>query len=456
MQEQMSLSRLIAEHVSSLGFEMLSRQTVERVKLSILDYFSSAIAGWRLNGLFNNATLKVIGDMAGKPESKVLFSELCLPAANAAFLNAAFGHGADIDDGHRRAMGHPGVSVIPAVLALCQRNGRGGMDAVAAITAGYDVYIRVSSAIMPSHYIRGFHGTGTVGALAAAAASARVLGLDADGTHAAISLAALQAAGILEVANSGQMSKPLNPAKAAQTGVLSALLAKEGLEAPENPLTGNQGFFHAFTDELKTEEITNRLGEHYSIHEAYLKQYPACRHTHGIIDCAAALYRQGIKPDQIKKVKLFIYPAAIKITGNILEPNSADEAKFSLAYASAVAMHNGNYTLNDLWDAPGMSDSVRRLIRCTEIVSEPSLENREANLRGARIEVELMNGSILMEKVDLPHGEPESPLTLQELRGKLDACATGMYDKNTQERIFNAVMDFENLQHVNTLMSIFQ
>lgn len=103
-----------------------------------------------------------------------------------------------------------------------------------------------------------------------------------------------------------------------------------------------------------------------------------------------------------------------------------------------------------------MSDSVRRLIRCTEIVSEPSLENREANLRGARIEVELMNGSKLMEKVDLPHGEPESPLTLQELRGKLDACATGMYDKNTQERIFNAVMDFENLQHVNTLMSIFQ
>ena len=118
-------------------------------KLVLLDYLASAMAGYKINRIFNDALWGVVSDMGGKKESRVLFQGARLPAPLAALMNAAYGHGADLDDGNRTAQGHPGVGTIPAVLALAEAHGLSGRDVIVAIVAGYDIFVRMATALNP-------------------------------------------------------------------------------------------------------------------------------------------------------------------------------------------------------------------------------------------------------------------------------------------------------------------
>ncbi len=261
-------TQLLAEYVSNLQWQALPPEVVESAKLRVLDYLASAMAGYRLNRTFSDTVTGMYRDMGGVKESRVLFSDLQLPAPNAAFLNAAYGHGADIDDGHRTANGHPGIVVIPAALALAEAHHMSGKDVILAVVAGYDVFVRLASAVNPAHFARGFHSTGTVGTIAAAAAAAKVLRLDFEGVRNSISLGAVQAAGVHEISESAQASKPLSPAKAAYGGVLSGRMARLGIEGPLEALEGTKGFLKAFTDKFDFEilaEGTRAEVRHYPV-----------------------------------------------------------------------------------------------------------------------------------------------------------------------------------------------
>ena len=345
---------LLANYVHRLRFEDLPGEVVESAKLVLLDYLASAMAGYKVNRIFNEALWSVVSDMGGKKESRVLFQGARLPAPHAALMNAAYGHGADLDDGNRTAQGHPGVGTIPAVLALAEAHGLSGRDVIVAIVAGYDIFVRMATALNPSHLSRGFHTTGTIGTIAAAGAAAKALKLPLAGVRNALSLAALQAAGLLEVAESGQMAKPFHPAKAAFNAILAARLAEKGAEGPREPLEGRKGFIRAFADQADLDALGQDLGKKFRISSCYIKLYPACRHTHGAIDAALKLRQDGLPSlNALKAVKVHIYPAAINLTGSIYKPRNEDEAKFSLAYTVATALTKGHFTLKDLDAAEG-------------------------------------------------------------------------------------------------------
>ncbi len=444
----------ISNFFYGLKYENLPEKVIKYTKLLVLDFLASATAGYRVNKTFNKAALEVYAGMGGKQESTVLFGTGRLPAPNAAFLNAVFGHGADLDDGNRTAMGHPGVATIPAVLALAEACGTKGRDVITAIVSGYDMYVRLSNVVMPSHFMRGFHGTGTVGAVAAGVASAKILGLSEEGIRRSLSLAAIQASGLFEVTESGQMAKPINPGNAVRTGVVSALLAMSGADAPKMPLEGNKGFLKAFSDQVDVDQLLQGLGQEYKITACYMKPYPACRHIHAPIDVALKLRERGIPSlDEIEDIKIYAYPAAIRVTGNIMEPVSIDEAKFSLTYATAVAFHSGHYTLDDLEAADRLSDEIRAWIHKMHIVSDPALENRNANVRGSRIDILLKNGGSLSESVALPKGDPEVPMDENDIRNKLKSCARGILEEKIQDKIYDCGMDLENIGNIRELLA---
>jgi 2-methylcitrate dehydratase PrpD len=449
------ITGLLSQYVKDLKYENLPTAVVEYTKLLVLDYLASAIAGYKVNKTFNTAVLDVIGGMGGTPESTVIFGGGRLPASNAAFINAVFGHGADLDDGHRRAQGHPGVTTIPAVLALAEAHGKTGKDVIAAIVAGYEVYVRLSSAIMPSHFLRGFHGTGTIGAVAAGAAAAKTLELSEEEVQRAISLAAVQASGLFEVSESGQMTKPINAGNAVRTGIISALLARTGCDAPKHPLEGNKGFLNAFTDKVDWDILTKELGKVHLITTCYIKTYPGCRHLHGAVDCALELREDGVpSSDEIAGINIHTYPAGIKVVGNILEPVNEDEAKFSMTYATATALLTGKYTLEDLYAARNMNDDVRTMIRKIKIFSEPDLENRAANIRGTRVEMSLKDGTMRTGSVTLPKGDPEVPLEEGDMREKLRFCADGLYNGEIQQSLYDKVMKLDKVEDLGELLKI--
>ncbi len=443
---------LLSKYIHKLRYEDLPEDVIESAKLFLLDYLASAMAGHKINKVFNGALWSVFGPMGGKKESRVFFHNAKLPAPNAALLNAATGHGADMDDGNRTAQGHPGVAVMPVALALAEAHRLTGRDAILAMVVGYDIFVRLATAMNPSHLSRGFHTTGTVGTIAAGGAAAKALNLNLDKVRNALSFATLQAAGLLEVAESGQMAKPLHPAKAAFNGILSARLSEAGAEGPREPLEGRKGFIKAFTDHVDLDILLKDLGKDFRISACYVKLYPACRHTHAAIDAASNLRSSGLpSPALLEKVKVHVYPAAINLTGTIYEPKSEDEAKFSLAYTVATALTKGNFTLQDLDVAKSFDPKMRALVSKIEIISDPLLENRAANIRGARVELVMKNGTTRQVEVKLPKGEPEVPVTFGDIEVKMASCADAVFPEERLQAIAKTVKKLDRLKSVNPL-----
>ena len=279
----MDATTLLSRFVAELRYEDLPEEAVEQTKLYIADYLASSAAGEKVNAAFNNAIWQIVTASGGAQDATVLHRAQRLPVEQAAFMNAVFAHGADMDDGNRKAMGHVAAHVMSAVFALAETMpGITWREVLTAINAGYEIYNRVAAAAQPGLVHRGFHSTGTAGVIACAAASAKLMGMDAESTYRAMAIAAIQASGLIIIAESGQSCKPLNPANAARIGILSARLASAGVDGPRNPLESTKGWFHAMTDQVNEEMLTDGLGTTFTICESYLKPYPSCRHTRGL------------------------------------------------------------------------------------------------------------------------------------------------------------------------------
>lgn len=433
-------SVILAQWIAGFRFHTCSSQDIADVKLRILDFLISAAAGWKCNRAYNEAVNSVFFSLTGTPQSTVLFDGRKLPASTAAYLNATYGHGADMDDGHRLANGHPGVALIPAVLALAEAEACAMESVFEAILVGYETYIRVSKAVQPSLLRRGFHGTGVVGAVAASAACAKLLNLDAEQIHNAISLGAVQASGLFEVSESGQAAKPVNPANACRTGIESALLARQGVEAPKAPFEGTKGLFQAFAGEAHPEEITEGLGQKLNIGSCYIKLSPACRHTHPAIDAGIELgKRRMIRPEEIRQIDIYTYPNAAFVTGKIARPKNSSEGKFSMRYALAMALQHGCYSFRELEVAACPDPATDALIEKMRIIQNEAYENKAANIRGGRVVIRFSDGTEDACDVQVPRGEPENPLKKEDILHKMASCCADVFDSRTQQEIYDCV-----------------
>lgn len=425
---------ITSDLAADLAAIKLNEKDKDQLRTLIIDFFAAAYAGFKQNRVFNEKVERVVYTQSGMEESFVLFQEKKYPARLAAFMNSLYGHGAELDDGNKKAAGHAGVHLIPAVFALADKLGSSNEDVLLALAIGYEAYIRISSAAQPGLVARGFHSTGMAGTLACAAACASLYHLDAQGIEDAIALATTMTGGLLSYGDSRPAIKPLNPGKAAENGVFAAMLANEGVQGPTESLEGPNGWFHAVTDEVHEEFMKG--SDHLLLHDCYFKLYPSCRHTHCGIDAAVALHGR-VKSKEIEKVNVYIYPNAIKLAG-IKIPKDQDETKFSIQYTLACALLQGSYGIADM-DPPRLTPDILELIEKTELISDSSMEDRANGIRGTRVEVVLKDGSHEEETVLVPKGDPEKPLTRDDIIDKLRACAQGQADEETLMKLVKAV-----------------
>lgn len=443
-------SQILSDFVYNLKYEDLPLAVVDTTKRYIADYYAASFAGIKVNGTFNDAVIGVISEMGGKQECDYIYSEARLPAANAAFLSACMAHGADMDDGNRKAMGHVGAHVISTALTLCQTLDVSGEDIITAINAGYEVYNRVAAAVQPGLVHRGFHSTGTAGAIACGAVAAKLMGMDAEGIYNTMALCAVQASGLIIIAESGQSCKPINPANAAKTGILSAKIISRGVKSSEYFLESKKGYFHAMSDEVDGNMITDGLGEVFTITESYMKPYPSCRHTHCGIECVLDIRKRLPEGAKIKDVKVYIYKNAIDIAGQIKVPKVSDDAKFSVHYSLAVALLKGHFNLGDL-DISGIDEETLRVIDNTELIADSSMEDRDKGIRGSRVVVTTEDGSVLEKTVLIPLGDAANPLTWDDLEDKLSACSEGLLSPESQKKLMENIHNFERFNKIDTI-----
>lgn len=412
----------------------LNEADVHQLHELILDFFAAAFAGYRQNHAINRLLENVILPQGGVEESIVFRQGRRFPAGKAAFLNSAYGHGAELDDGNKKAAGHGGVHLIPAVFAMADKLGSTQDAVLLALAAGYEAYIRISSAAQPGLVTRGFHSTGMAGTLACAIACAKLAGLGAQGIEDALALATTMCGGLLSYGDSRPAIKPLNPGKAAENGIFAAQLAIEGMQGPTEALEGPHGWFHAVTEEY--DPACLRGSGRLLLHDCYFKLYPSCRHTHCGIDAAVALHGR-IRPEEIQEVRVYIYPNAIQLAG-IRIPKDGDETKFSIFYTLAMALLNGSYGVADM-DPPKLTGEVLRLIDRIRLIPEDTMEDRKKGIRGTRVEVVLNSGETVQETVLVPKGDPENPLEPGTVLRKLYTCAQGQAEEKRLDALAAAI-----------------
>jgi 2-methylcitrate dehydratase PrpD len=373
-----------------------------------------------------------------------------LSPGDSALVNGMLAHALQFDDGIRRAQGHPGASVVPASLAAGEVACGSGPELLSAVVAGYEVFARVGEALNPSHLRRGFHPSGTVGAVAAAAAAGRALRLEEAQLADAIGLAGSVAGGLMEYAPTGTMATYFVVGNAARVGVQSALLAAHGFTGPHSVIEGNKGMAAAMADEVDL-SIATEIND-FRIRETYFKPYPSCRHNHAAIEAALRITgTDGIDLQEISGVEVETYELAMDECDVPDYAATLAAADSSFQFAVATALRWGRFGLPQRTMEAVADPVTRKLAAQVRVVHNPAFDERLPRERPARVTVKLRNGTECSHEVALARGEPETPLTVAEMQSKAVDVASPVLGAEGADKLLQSVQNLPAAKDLHEL-----
>jgi len=355
----------------------------------------------------------------------VFGSRVRASASGAAFANGTAAHALDFDDMCFVSLAHPSAPLVPAALAAAEEAGASGRAALDAYVVGFEIEGRLGRVMNPRHYERGWHCTSTLGTIGAAAAAARLLGLDAEKAGHALAIAASEASGLKE--NFGSMVKPLHAGLAARNGVVAAFLAKAGLTASAQAIDGPQGFLHAF--DSAGGDLAGAiadLGSRWEIVDTGItvKLYPSCAGTHPTLDTILDLRREhGFTAADVEQIDVDVD----SVTPTILihpRPRSGLEAKFSMPFCAAAAAIHGRVGIDTFEETIVNDPAVTALLPRVQMRVDPSFDGKAPALTQCRVRIRLGGGRTLERAARGARGYPERPATAGDLAAKFLACAT--------------------------------
>jgi len=366
----------------------------------------------------------------------------------AALINGAASHSVEFDDIYRDAGYHPGSPVISAALAAAQSQGANGERFLRGVIVGYEVSTRIGEAVMPSHY-RFWHTTGTVGCFGSAAAVATILGCNREQFMHALATVGTFASGLQQAFRSQAMSKPLHGGHAADAGAMAALAASKGVTGALDILEGEVGFGAAMSVNPDWTKATAGLGERYHIVQVTFKNHGCCGHNFPAIDGVLHLMQQHhIAAKDIAKIRLATYKAGLDIIDNA-KPEGAYQAKFSIQYTVAHAVVHGSVRLNAFLPERLEDPAVRAMMQKIECVADPELSKGYPNQRAAQVEIDTVDGRKLAHFQPTRKGDPEMPLSDDELNDKFLELATPVLGDGAARTLLDQLWRLDVLKNLD-------
>ena len=462
-------TRRLAQVLARTSYDDLRAEVIEHARRAVTDWLGSAIAG----SIEKPARLaqKVAAGLGASSEATV-FSAGRASAPAAAFANGVASHILELDDIHKGSTVHAAAPIVPAALAVAEREHANGGAFLTAVAIGYEAAFRIGEAVNPSHYYF-FHPTGTVATFGAAAAAGSLMNLDPEQMVDALGTAGTQAAALWEFNADGAMSKHLHPGKAAMNGVLAADLARVGFTGATRILEGDRGFLRAFTrgpersaphvgasaphveasvplvgapsPPYDLSRITDGLGTRWKIGENGYKLYSCCGHTHTAVDCALDIRSRArwTREDvlrQVAGITIETYGPGYEIVKE-MNPKTSYQAKFSLAYCVSVALVEGALGLAQFSDERFSADGVRdpalaELLRRVRVKVADDLTAKYPSAWPVRLTVTCqaaganegtMRGNVERAASDYPRGNAENPVSTGELERKCFTLVAGRF-----------------------------
>lgn len=410
------LTGQLADYAAGLKFSDIPGDVVHEAKRALIDHLGVALAASGEPSV--DAMVRAAQRCAGPGGYTVFGRRETLTMTYAALVNGFSAHLLDYDDTFNPGdtTVHGSAPVWPVVAALSECATVTGADALTAFVVGFETECRLGRAAGDAHYEIGWHVTGTVGHVGAAAAAARVLGLDPDVLNQAMGSAGTQAAGLKAVY--GTDGKPLHAGKAAMDGLLSAIMADEGVTSSRQIVEDERGFLAVMSTDPAPGKLVEGLGEQWHLPANGYKAYPSGSLTHPAIDAVLELRAEyGFTSDQVRAVRATVNSKAATVTGKV-DPRTGLEAKFSITHGVAVALL-ARPRLDHYTDGSARDPQIAALRDLVVVHSSDSVGKRSA-----LVSIELTDGRVLNHEVVDNKGTPGNPMSDADMTEKFLDNAT--------------------------------
>lgn len=415
-----AVSAELARFAATSRWEDVPQAVRHEGRRSLLNYFAVALAAAR-DPVLDTAT-RTYARFASDARASLVGRARRLDMLNAAALNAMAANVYDFDDTHHPTIIHPTAPVAPALFALAETRPLSGAQLLHAFVLGVEATCRIGNAMSPGHYARGWHITSTCGVFGAALGAARCLGLPGDAMVAALGCAAVQAGGLVEML--GTAAKSISVGNAARNGLLSALLAAEGLDGPPQPLEGLRGYLRVAADAPDIAPVSAGLGERWEVLNNTYKPYPCGVVLNPVIDACLALAADpriaGGGWAAIERIELTGHPLLKQRTDR---PGVATgrQSQVSAQHAVAVALVRGRAGLPEFSDEAVADPGLRALGQRLGFQDDASM-----SVDAVKVRIAFQDGTLLEREVQAARGSRARPLQDGEIEEKLrELCRHG-------------------------------
>ncbi len=451
----MDIETELTKYIVNTEYDDLPDEVVDSAKKCIVDTLGVAVAG---SGYSVSATIvNQIKDWAGKEESTILIYGGKVPCQNAALANGTMARTLDLGCVHEKAVTHPAETVVPAALALAEREKGSGKDLITAVAVGIDLLCRLKLAPKKS---RGFVGESIFGASAAAA---KLLKLSEEKTLNALGIALCLAAGTYQMVLENTSYMHVSHGMKASSGILSALLAQQGVTGPRNLIKGDYGLYSVLEnrEDCKLDELTRDLGERFEVTNVSIKPYPTCKYTHTAIYATLDIVRENhVRPEDIDEITVRVNQAAYEIVGSPLDkkrvPTNPIEAQFSIPFLLGVAVFRGDVFIDDVTtDAAIRNTELLAIAKKVKIVVDADIEKvSSGQISPAIVEISTKGGRKFQKRADFVIGHPQNPMSLNQVVEKFRKCslyAARPLDKGNIDKSIEMLVNLEKVRDVSTI-----
>ena len=420
------VTKTLARYAVNARFEDLPERVRKEVARSLLNWMGVTVGGSRHQTV--DIAISAVQPFAGPAQASLFGRKERLDIMNAALINGISSHVLDFDDTDLKTAVHPSAPVLPALLAMAEHKPINGRDFVTAVVMGFEAECRIARAVQPAFGDIGWHATGAAGVFGAAVATGRILGLDETRMCHAIGLAATQPVGIREMF--GSMTKSFHPGRAAQNGMLAALLADKGYTSSLQGIEAKRGWANLVSTDHDLSIITDGLGDHFEIYRNTYKPYACGLVIHPVIDGGIQLRNENkLTADQIDSIDVDIHPIVMELTAK-KNPKTGLEGKFSVFYAAALAITAGKAGESQFTDQAVAEPAVVALQQRVTATIDKSIKEDQA-----RVKIRLKDGRVLERFVAHVIGSVENPLSDAGLQEKFSDLCAGVLTTDKMHRL---------------------
>jgi 2-methylcitrate dehydratase PrpD len=438
-----NLSDKFVELLYDLRTKTFSASVISQVKKCLIDYIGVSYAGARMVKDKGNSVLDFHGNSNG--DISIIGFDRKVSIESAIFLNGISSHIAELDDGVRYGGIHPGSPLFSVLLPIAEQKKVSVHDLIIGVITGYEASVRLAMAVQPSHYNRGYHPTSTCGSIGAALGVAAMLGFSKVQMKDTLSAAAISAAGTLKVIEDESEMKPINTGRAALNAFLSTSVAMAGFSGPIDALSGDNGFLSMVADKYDSAQLLKSIGDEFCIEKVYFKPYAACRHAHPSIEAVLNIKsKYELNINTIESIIIRTYQGVLGKHDHT-DVYGVSSAKMSIPYSVAVALLTGGAGIGEFSKELVEDPEVISLTKKVEVLSDIEITRQVPHKRSSIVEINTNEGSKFVNKVDYPKGEPENPLTDEEVESKF-IMLSALSDRSKEESrmILDIVWNLEN------------